>query len=62
MSGQKQGAALARVQAIADQLRDVEARLAETSSAEVQLSLLERATEAAEEAARLLEQVARELE
>lgn len=62
MSGQKQSAALARAQAIADQLRDVEARLAETSSTEVQLSLLERATEAAEEAARLLEQVARELE
>jgi hypothetical protein len=52
--------AAARVRAIAGQLHDLEERLHSASSADVQVSLLERAAELAEEAARLLEQVARD--
>jgi hypothetical protein len=48
----------ARVRDIAGQLHDLEERLQTASSADVQVSLLERAAELAEEAARLLEQVA----
>ena len=47
----------ARVHEIAGQLRELEERLRQASSADVEMSLLERATELAEEAARLLEQV-----
>jgi hypothetical protein len=47
--------ALARVREIAEQLRELEARAATASSAEVELSLLERASELADEATRLLE-------
>ncbi len=54
------GDAVERARQIATQLRDLEERLQGTSSAEVQLSLLERATALAEEAAELLEQAARE--
>ncbi len=53
-------ARLARVRQIATQLRELEPRLGQSSSSEVEISLLERATELAEEAARLLEQVSRE--
>jgi len=42
------------------QLHDLEDRLQSASSTDVQVSLLERAAELAEEAARLLEQVAHE--
>jgi len=52
--------AVQRARQIAGQLRDLEERLQGASSPEVQLSLLERAIELAEEAARLLEQVAQE--
>jgi hypothetical protein len=52
--------ALERVREIAAQLRELEERLGASSSSEVELSLLERATELADEAARLLEQVSRE--
>ena len=51
---------LERVREIAAQLRELEERLGASSSSEVELSLLERATELADEAARLLEQVSRE--
>ena len=47
--------ALARVREIAEQLRELDARAAAASSAEVELSLLERASELADEATRLLE-------
>ena len=47
--------ALARVREIAQQLRELEARATAASSAEVELSLLERAAELADEATRLLE-------
>jgi hypothetical protein len=61
MAGKTNGdAALPRVHEIATQLRELEERLAETAAGEVEMSLLERATELAEEAARLLEQVGRE--
>lgn len=53
-------ARLARVRQIATQLRELEPRLGQSSSSEVEISLLEHATELAEEAARLLEQVSRE--
>ena len=53
-------AALTRVHEIAEQLRGLEERLGQASGGEVEMSLLERATELAEEAARLLELVGRE--
>lgn len=53
--------AVQRVHAIAEQLRELRERLGESSSPEVELSLLERATDLADEAARLLEQVSKEL-
>jgi hypothetical protein len=52
---QTRAEALARVREIAQQLRELETRAAAASSAEVELSLLERAAELADEAARLLE-------
>jgi hypothetical protein len=51
--------ALARLQEILDQLEELELRLAASSSAEVEMTLLERATEQVEEAGRLLEQLGR---
>jgi hypothetical protein len=51
--------ALARVREIARQLHEIEARAA-TASTEVELSLVERAAELADEAARLLEEAAGE--
>jgi hypothetical protein len=52
-------AALERAGAIAEELNDIGERLQGSSSTEVTLTLVERATELAEEAARLLEQVGR---
>jgi hypothetical protein len=51
--------ALARLSEILDQLEQLEPRLAASSSAEVEMTLLERATEQVEEAGRLLEQLGR---
>ncbi len=51
--------ALARLGEILGQLEELEPRLAASSSAEVEMTLLERATEQVEEAGRLLEQLGR---
>lgn len=51
--------ALARLEEILAQLGELEPRLAASSSAEVEMTLLERATEQVEEAGRLLEQLGR---
>jgi hypothetical protein len=51
--------ALARLREILAQLEELEPRLAASSSAEVEMTLLERATEQVEEAGRLLEQLGR---
>lgn len=51
--------ALERLGAILAQLGELEPRLAATSSADVEMTLLERATEQVEEAGRLLEQLGR---
>ena len=53
-------ATLSRVAEIADELRDLEARIREGVAPEIAVTLLEQATELAEEAARLLEGVGRE--
>lgn len=63
MSAQRQPAGadpLARTKAIADELHDLEERLRGTTSVEVSMTLIEQATDLAEEAARLLEDVGRE--
>jgi len=51
--------ALARLKVILGQLEELEPRLAASSSAEVEMTLLEHATEQVEEAGRLLEQLGR---
>jgi len=51
--------ALGRLKEILRQLDELEPRLAASSSAEVEMTLLERATEQVEEAGRLLEQLGR---
>lgn len=51
--------ALKRLEEILGQLGELEPRLAASSSAEVEMTLLERATEQVEEAGRLLEQLGR---
>lgn len=51
--------ALKRLEDILAQLGELEPRLAASSSAEVEMTLLERATEQVEEAGRLLEQLGR---
>ncbi len=51
--------ALARLKELLAQLDELEPRLAASSSAEVEMTLLERATEQVEEAGRLLEQLGR---
>jgi hypothetical protein len=51
--------ALARLKDILTQLEELEPRLAASSSAEVEMTLLEHATEQVEEAGRLLEQLGR---
>ncbi|MGO8684230.1 MAG: hypothetical protein ACLQUT_06590 [Thermoleophilia bacterium] len=53
-------AALARVHEIAAQVRGLDERLGQLPGGEVEMSLLERATELAEEATRLLEFIGRE--
>jgi hypothetical protein len=50
---------LARLREILVQLDELEPRLAASSSAEVEMTLLERAIEQVEEAGRLLEQLGR---
>ncbi len=49
---------LERLRTVIDQLDELTTRLGASSSAEVEMSLLERATELAEEAGRLLEDLA----
>lgn len=51
--------ALARLKELLGQLEELEPRLAASSSAEVEMTLLERATEQVEEAGRLLERLGR---
>ena len=51
--------AVARVRAIIAQLEELEPRLAASSSGEVEMTLLENATELVEEAGRLLERLGR---
>ena len=51
--------AIARVRAILTQLEELEPRLGGASSGEVEMTLLERATELVEEAGRLLERLGR---
>jgi hypothetical protein len=52
-------AAIARVRSILSQLEELEPRLESAASGEVEMTLLERATELVEEAARILEQLSR---
>lgn len=49
--------AMAQVKALLDQLEDLEPRLSASGAVEVELTLLERATELVEEAGRLLERL-----
>ena len=58
-AGQTRAQALARLGEILGQLEELEPRLAASSSAEVEMTLLERATEQVEEAGRLLEELGR---
>jgi hypothetical protein len=51
--------AIARVRAILAQLGELEPRLGASASGEVEMTLLERATELVEEAGRLLERLGR---
>lgn len=51
--------AIARARAILAQLAELEPRLASSASGEVEMTLLERATELVEEAGRLLERIGR---
>ncbi len=51
--------AVARVRAIIGQLEELEPRLAAAASGEVEMTLLEHATELVEEAGRLLERLGR---
>jgi hypothetical protein len=55
----KPAEAVARVRAILAQLGELEPRLAASSSGEVEMTLLESATELVEEAGRLLERLGR---
>jgi hypothetical protein len=52
-------AAIARIGAIAEQLRELEGRLEQAKSSGVEMSLLERAAELADEAVGLLERFGR---
>jgi hypothetical protein len=58
MAEQTAAEAIARVRAILEQLEELEPRLA-ASSGEVEMTLLERATDLVEEAGRLLERLGR---
>ena len=55
----KPAAAVARVRAIIGRLEELEPRLAASASGEVEMTLLEHATELVEEAGRLLERLGR---
>ena len=55
----KPAAAIARVRAILAQLEELEPRLGASASGEVEMTLLEGATELVEEAGRLLERLGR---
>ena len=55
----KPAEAVARVRAVIGQLEELEPRLAASSSGEVEMTLLEHATELVEEAGRLLERLGR---
>ena len=55
----KPAAAVARVRAIIGQLEELEPRLTASVSGEVEMTLLEHATELVEEAGRLLERLGR---
>jgi hypothetical protein len=52
-------AALGRVREIAAELRDLEERVGQVGSTDIEMSLFERAAELADEAARLLEETGR---
>lgn len=52
-------AAVARVREILDQLEELQPRLEASSSSEVEMTLLDQATELVEEAGRLLERLGR---
>lgn len=58
-AGLTRAQALTRLEEILGQLEELEPRLAAPSSAEVEMTLLERATEQVEEAGRLLEELGR---
>jgi len=58
-SERETAAAVERVGEIAGQLREIESRLEQSPSAGVEMSLLERAAELADEAVGLLERVGR---
>jgi hypothetical protein len=53
------GEAIARIRIILEQLEELEPRLSSAASGEVEMTLLEHATELVEEAGRLLEQLGR---
>jgi hypothetical protein len=57
---EKKSPDLARLRAVIDQLDELTTRLGASSSAEVEMSLLERATELSDEAGLLLERLAGE--
>jgi hypothetical protein len=58
-AGVDPAAAIARVRSVLAQLEELEPRLETAASGEVEMTLLERATELVEEAARILEQLGR---
>jgi hypothetical protein len=53
------GQAIARARTILDQLEELQPRLSASVSSEVEMTLLERATELVEEAGRILERLGR---
>jgi HEPN domain-containing protein len=59
VAGQPADDAVVRVREIAEQLRELELRLEQARSTDVEMSLLERAAELADEAVRLLERFGR---
>ena len=58
-AGLDPAAAIAQVRSVLAQLEELEPRLETVASGEVEMTLLERATELVEEAARILEQLGR---
>jgi HEPN domain-containing protein len=59
VAGQPADGAVVRVREIAEQLRELELRLEQARSTDVEMSLLEQAAELADEAVRLLERFGR---